>query len=616
MSAVKALAKFISMLWTGVDGLRKVLHLLILLFIFSIIISALSSSTPVVPRSAALVIKPAGRLVEQLSGEPFDRAVAELMGNAQPETLLQDIVDGLRFAKDDDRITSVLLDLSAMPGGGLSKLKRIGDAIDDFQESGKPVVARADYYGQGSYYLASRADEIYMHPEGALLLYGFGAYLNYYKAAIDTLKIDWNIFRVGTYKSAVEPFMRNDMSDADRYALSELIDQLWALYKADVEKARELEEGTIDNVLEDLVAEVRSTNGQLAEIALNNGFVDELWTRQQVQQRLVEIAGTNGDDSDYPVANLDDYLQQMRLLKGDSIADENVAIVVASGEMLNGSQAPGTIGGDSTAKLLREARLDDSVKAVVLRVDSPGGSTFASAVIADEIYALQESGKPVVASMSSVAASAGYSISMGADRIFSSPYTITGSIGIFGMFPTFQRSLETLGISTDGVGTTPWAGQLRADRELSEDIKTIFQLSINEGYDHFITGVSDSRGMSKEVVDSIAQGRVWTGEDALANGLVDEFGELEDAIAAAAELAELEEDEYGHKLIEPEVDPGEQLLLDLLGGAKSWGFDVSRLSQPRPAISRVADVLEEALSPLTRFNDPMGIYSHCFCVFE
>ena len=201
-----------------------------------------------------------------------------------------------------------------------------------------------------------------------------------------------------------------------------------------------LEEGTIDNVLENLVAEVTSTNGQLAEIALSNGFVDELWTRQQVQQRLVEIAGTNGEDSEYPIAPLDDYLQQMRLLRGDGAADENVAVIVASGEMLNGSQAPGTIGGDSTAKLLREARLDDSVKAVVLRVDSPGGSTFASAVIADEIEALQESGKPVVASMSSVAASAGYSISMGADRIYSSPYTITGSIGIFGMFPTFQRS--------------------------------------------------------------------------------------------------------------------------------------------------------------------------------
>jgi protease-4 len=616
MSIARAFGKLFSLLWTGVDGIRKLLHLAILLFLFSIVISALSTSVPVVPASAALVIQPAGRLVEQLAGDPFDRALAELLDEAEPQTLVKDVIDGLAYAKDDDRITSVYLDLSAIPGGGMSKLARIGDAIDDFRESGKPVIATSDYFTQGNYYLASRADEIYMHPEGILAIYGFGAYLNYYKEAIDTLRIDWNVFRVGSYKSAVEPFTRNDMSEADREALANVIDQLWGQYMDDIESARSLEPGTIDALLTDLVGTVEQADGDLGQVALDVGLVDGLLTREQVRERMVEIAGENGDDSAFPVASLDEYLAQMRGLKGDGAQEENVGIIVASGEILNGTQPPGVIGGDSTAKLLRQAREDDSVKAVVLRVDSPGGSTFASAVILDEVNALRAAGKPVVASMSSLAASAGYSISMASDRIFATPNTLTGSIGIFGMFPTFQRSLDALGISTDGVGTTPWAGQLRPDRELSADVKAIFQLSVNNGYDDFISGVAEHREMSKEVVDSIAQGRVWTGNDAIANGLVDELGELEAAIAAAAELAELGPEDYGTRYFERELDPGEQLLLDMLGGAKGWGLDLASFARPRPSLSYVADMLDEALSPLTRFNDPGGIYAYCFCVIE
>jgi protease-4 len=611
-----AIRKLFSFLWAGADGLRKVLHLLLLLLIFSLIISALSSSTPTIPGSAALVIQPTGRLVEQLAGDPFERALAELMGDAEPQMLVQDVIDGLRYAKDDDRISSVVLDLSSMPAGGFSKLERIGDAIDDFRESGKPVIARADFYSQGSYYLASRADEIYMHPDGAVLIYGFGAYLNYFKEAIDKLKIDWNVFRVGTYKSAVEPFTRNDMSDPDRESLASVLDQLWSKYVSDVEAARELEPGTINTLLEDLVGTVESSDGDFARIALDAGLVDALWTRQQIRDRMVEVAGENGEETDYPVAYLDEYLKQVRLLKGGASAEENVGIVVAAGQILNGTQPPGTIGGDSTAALLREARNDNSVKAVVLRVDSPGGSSFASEIIRNEVEALKSAGKPVVVSMSSVAASGGYWIAMSADRIMATPTTITGSIGIFGMFPTFQRSLGALGITTDGVGTTPWAGQLRPDREMSEEIKTIFQLSINEGYDDFISGVATNRGMSKAVVDSIAQGRIWTGSDALANGLIDEFGELEDAVSAAAELAELDEDAYGRKLFEKALEPGEQLLLDLMSGLQDRGINFSRIAEPRPSIARIADLVERSLSPLTRFNDPRGAYAYCFCEFE
>jgi protease-4 len=616
MAIVRAFGKLFSFLWRGVDGVRKILHLIILLMIFSIFVGALSSSVPTIPGSAALVIQPVGRLVEQLAGDPFDRAVAELLDDAEPQTLVKDIIDGLAYAKDDDRITSVVLDLSAIPGGGLSKLTRIGDAIGDFRESGKPVIAKADYFTQGSYYLASRADEIYMHPDGVLVIPGYGAYQMYYKEALDTLRVDWQVFRAGTYKSAIEPLTRNDMSDDDREAIANVIDQLWDRYKTDIETSRDLEPGTIDDVLANLVANVEAVDGDLAQVALDHGLVDGLWTREQFRKRMIEIAGENGDDSAYPVASLDDYLLQMRGLKGNGERKDNVAIIVAAGEVLNGSQPPGVIGGDSTAKLLRQAREDDSVKAVVLRVDSPGGSTFASEVIRNEVEELKAAGKPVVASMSSIAASAGYNISMAADRIFATPNTLTGSIGVFAAFPTFPRALDAIGVSVDGVGNTPWSGQLRPDRPMSEDVKTILQMSVDNTYARFISGVADNRGMDIDVVDSIAQGRVWTGADALANGLVDEFGELEAAVASAAELAELDAGDYGTKYFDKKLDPSEELLLNLLGGAKAWGIPIAGAMSNRRSLEMLADIVEGALSPLTRFNDPRGLYSHCFCVFE
>jgi len=616
MSIGNSLKRLFVALWSGVDGVRKVLHLLVLLFIFSIVVSALSYSTSVVPASAALVIRPVGRIVEQLAGDPFERALAELVGDAEPQTLAQDIIDGLEYAKDDDRITMVLLDLSAMPGGGLSKLQQIGTAIDDFRLSGKPVIAKADYYGQGSYYLASHADEIYMHPDGILVLSGFGAYLNFYKSALDKLRIDWNVFRVGAYKAAVEPYMRNDMSPEFRESLGGVLDQLWTQYLSDIEAARELDEGTVARVLDNLIENVQASDGDLAQVAIDAGLIDKLVTRAELQEIIVEIAGTDGDETDYPSTSLDGYLQQTRLLHGDKTAKENVAIIIASGEILNGSQPPGTIGGDSTASLLRQARKDDSVKAVVFRVDSPGGSAFASEVILNEIEEIKAAGKPVVVSMSSVAASGGYWVSMAADSIYASPYTITGSIGIFGMFPTFQRSLDALGVTTDGVGTTMWAGQLRPDREMSDEMRTLFQISIEKGYDDFISGVATHRGMLKVDVDNIAQGRIWTATDAYEHGLIDGFGDIDTAVAAAAELAELPADEYGYKYFQQELDPGEQLLLDLMAGAKGFGLTIGSFSKPRPSVERVADILDEALSPLIRFNDPRGIYSHCFCVFE
>ena len=613
MSNRNLLVRLFSAIWSGVDGVRKVLHLVLLLFVFLLFFGAMQDSSLVLPDRAALVIQPYGFLVEQIEGDPFDRALAELAGDGKPQTLLQDIVDALEYAKDDDRIEVVYLELSSLLGAGLSKLQQLSAAIDDFKTSGKPVIASADFLSQQGYYIAAHADEVYLHPDGMLLLQGYGRFRSYFKDAIDLLRIDWNVFRVGTHKSFVEPYTRMDMSDEDRESTLHLVEQLWSLYQVDVETARELDTGTIQDFTDNFAEIVEEAGGDMATAAAQYGLVDDLLKRTEVRELLIDYVGADPDNPDtYQAAFMHNYLAQMRMLSGDKVRSKNVAVIVASGEILFGTQPPGTIGGDSTAELLRRARNDDSVEAVVMRVDSPGGSSFASEIILDEIRALQEAGKPVVASMGSVAASGGYVISMYADRVFASPSTITGSIGIFGMFPTYQRTLDAVGITTDGIGSTPWSGELRPDRAMSEQAKLLFQMVINDGYQDFIGAVADSRGMEVEAVDAIGQGQVWTGMDALNNGLIDELGGLDDAIAAAAELAEISDD-FGIKIIEQELSPTQQVLIDLIGTAASMGVDVSGWAGQSSVVDDIKDLVAEKTSTLLRFNDPKGVYSHCFC---
>ncbi len=608
------LVRLFSAIWGGVDGVRKVLHLVLLLFVFLLFFGAIQDSPLVLPDRAVLVIQPYGFLVEQIEGAPFDRALAELAGDGKPQTLLQDIVDALEYAKDDDRIEVVYIELSSLLGAGLSKLQQMSAAIEDFKASGKPVVASADFLSQQGYFIAAHADQVYLHPNGMLFLRGYGRFRSYYKDAIDLLRIDWNVFRVGTHKAFVEPYTRMDMSEEDRESTLRLVEQLWTLYQVDVETARELDAGTIEDFTDNFSEIVAEAGGDLATAAAQYGLVDDLLKRTEVRELLIDYVGPDEDNPDtYKAVSMYDYLAQMRILSGDKVRSKNVAVIVAAGEILFGTQPPGRIGGDSTAELLRRARNDDSVEAVVLRVDSPGGSAFASEIIVDEILALQEEGKPVVASMGSVAASGGYQISMYADRVFASPSTITGSIGIFGMFPTYQRTLEAIGVSTDGIGSTPWSGELRPDRAMSEHAKQLFQLVIDDGYQDFIGSVADSRGMEIDAVDAIGQGRVWTGMDALNNGLVDELGGLDDAIAAAAELAEIGDEDFGIKSIDQELSPTEQMLIDLLGGVATMGVDVSGWAGQRSVVDDIKSSVVEKTSTLLRFNDPKGVYSHCFC---
>jgi len=616
MSKRNIFVRLIVSLWRGANGLRKALHLVLLLFIFMVFFGALSGTSPLLPEKAALYIKPSGALVEQLEGDPYDRALTELVGEKQAQTRVQDIVDALEYARTDDRITVVHLELSGLGSAGLSKLQRIAAAIDSFQESGKPVVASADSFAQQGYYLAAHADELYMHPEGILFLQGYGQYRNYFKDAIDLLRIDWNVFRVGTHKSFVEPYTRMDMSPEDRESRIRLIEQFWSTYQKDVDAARGLPDGAVDGYAQHMVQRVAGADGDIAVAAHDDGLVDDLLTRTALRERIKEYSGPDSDDETmYSSVALQEYLRQMRLLHGPKEEEENIAIVVAAGEILDGTQPPGSVGGDSTAALLREALSNESVKAVVLRVDSPGGSAFASEVIAQEIRSLQQAGKPVVASMGSYAASGGYWISVVADKVLASPSTVTGSIGVFGMVPTFQRSLEAVGVATDGVATTPWAA-LRLDLELPEQAKQIIQMVVENTYDDFLSSVAENRGMEKQAVDTIGQGQVWTGVDALENGLVDELGGIDEAVMTAAELVGLEEGTYGKLSIEPKLSPTEQMILDLLTVVKSMGFDPASLVAAPAPIASFADQLQKLLAVVTKFNDPKGVYSHCFCEFE
>jgi protease-4 len=618
MSSGNIIFRFFGAIWHGLNGLRKILHLLLLLFIFLMFFGAISDGPPqLMPQKAALVVHPVGQLVEQIAGDPYDRAVAELFDDPPPQTLVSDVVEAFRLASTDDRVEIVHLELSSLGSSGLSKLQRIAAAMDSFRDSGKRIIASADYFSQQGYLLAAHADEVYMHPEGIVFLQGYGSYRNYFKDAIDLLRIDWNVFRVGTHKSFVEPYTRMDMSPEDRESRQRLIDQFWAMYESDVVAARGLPQGAINDYSQNLVEYVRSANGDISQAALDRGLVDELLGRAELRELLQGYVGVDSDDdSMYSAVYMHDYLGQMNLLHGPRLQSENIGVVVAAGDILNGTQPPGTIGGDSTAALLRRALTDESVKAVVLRVDSAGGSVFASEVIAQEVEALQAAGKPVIASMSSVAASGGYWISVVADRVIASPATVTGSIGIFGMVPTFQRTLKMAGIGTDGVGTTPWSGELRPDREMSEHTRQLFQLVIEDGYDDFISGVAEHRELDKGYVDSIAQGQVWTGDDAFENGLVDQLGEFDDAIQAAAELAGLEEDEYGQKLIERQLTPTEQMILDLLSIFRVTGMDpVVFVDAPTP-IEVFTNQLQKLIAHVGRFNDPKSIYSHCLCEME
>ncbi len=612
MSAGSALKGFFGLVWRILEGVRKVLHLVLLLVIFGFILAALHTSIPIVPRVAALIIAPQGELVEQLSGDPVRRAFGEASGRPAPETLLRDVTDAIAAAKSDSRIKLIVLDLDELDSSGLSKLQEIGAALRDFRASGKRVVSASDSLDQTQYYVAAQAGEVYLDPMGIVSIDGFSYYRMYYKDAIDKLGVDFNVFRAGTFKSYTDQFSRSDMAPSEREETSVWLEALWNAYVQDVTRARSLPPGALNEFVGEQPAALQAVNGDMAKMALQRGLVTALKSRRQVAEELKGLVGEDRDSHSFNSIGMNQYLAAVRAKHAlKSKFDAKIGIVVASGEIFDGHRPPGSIGGESTADLLRQARYDNAVKGVVLRVDSPGGSEFASEIILREVQALRKAGKPVVVSMSTYAASGGYYISAAANQIFASPTTLTGSIGVFSFIPTFQRSLEKIGVKVDGIGTTPLAGELRIDRALGPATKQILQVSVDHAYAQFLRRVADGRKKTVEDIDKIAQGRVWAGVDAQRIGLVDHLGGLKDATDAAAKLAELGKD-YEVDYIEPELSLREELLMQIRSQALSIG-DMAGIIAPRSNVERMLDPLLEQVHSIAKLNDPRGLYAYCWC---
>ena len=597
---------FFSTLGRGFDLLRTVIgNVLLVVFILVLALVLFSGPTlPQVPDGGALVLKLEGIVVEEQSATSSLQDLFT-MGQTDDEVPLQHIVDALDRAASDDRISLLLLDFDDLVGVSAAHMQTIGSHIEAFKASGKPVWAVGNYYGQSQYYLASFADAVYMHPMGQVLLTGFDSFQPFFSQLLDKIRVNIHVFRVGTYKAAVEPFTRSDMSDEARQANQAMVDGLWQGYLSAVAANRQLQPEQLQEYADGFDRILADTQGDMARAALERRLVDELLTHDQMIDRVAALVGQESDGgTDFRGIGLRGYLAATAPQSG--AGNGRVAVIRAEGAILMGEQPPRSIGAETLTELIRRARKDDSVRALVLRVNSPGGSAFASEVIRQELELVQISGKPVVISMGSAAASGGYWISATADRIFASPGTITGSIGIFGILPSFEESLAEVGVRYDGVGTTALSGGMDPATGISPVVGRILQANVEAGYQRFINLVARGRDMTPEAVDAIAQGRVWLGTKALELGLVDELGELDAAVASAAELAGLETVETID--IRRQLSPREQLMRELGEnlGITEWG--------PAGAGSVVPPVLTMLGRPfelLLRLNDPANTYALC-----
>jgi len=596
------IAKVFKGIWTGINFSRRLILNVLFLFLVVIFIVSVSSDGDkiIVEEGSVLRLNLNGPIVEEKTYiDPVEAAINDATASADSpsEILLDDVVEVINEAAQDSRISAILLDLQEMPKAHLNKLKQITQALETFKATGKKVIASGYYYTQAQYYIAAHADEIAMHPYGSVLI-----------------EVTQHIFRVGTFKSAVEPFIRNDMSEAAKEANRVWLGALWNEYKQDVSAVRPFDESNFDETMDVYLAKMQAANGDAGKYALDNQWVDSLKTNQQIRQQLIELVGENEDGKTFKQVSFGEYLSLVKPpIEFDNPMTEKVAVVVAKGTIVDGERRAGEIGGDSTAALLRKARLDDKVKAVVLRIDSGGGSMFASEVIRAEVLALKAAGKPVIASMSSVAASGGYWIASAANEIWAAPSTITGSIGVFGTFMTFEDTLAKIGVYSDGVATTELAG-FSITRPLNEKMAKVIQMSVEEAYGRFLDVVAEARNMTPEQVDKIAQGRVWIASQAQELGLVDKLGNKQDAIKAAAELAKL--NYYDVKTIKQSLSPQEKMLQDIFGSAavKSvLGLETQKTAvlASQANLQSVIKQLSSEVENLKDYNDPQGVYARC-----
>ena len=589
------------------SGIRTLFSLIFVVFFGFVVTGMFADGIQSIPEEGALYLAPSGVLVDQKS---YVDPVGQFMGQANSgdaETLVRDIIEALDRARYDSRITHLLLDTDYMSGGGISKLEEIGAAFSRFKESGKPMIAVGDNFNQQQYFLAAHADEIIVNPFGGVTITGFGAYNSYFKDALDKLKINMHIFRVGKYKSAIEPFIGNSMSAEAKEETQELIDSLWQFYTSKLEKLRHLPNGTIDDFASNLHLKITAAEGDSAALAKQEGLVDRVATRSQIVAYLNQVLPST--DGKFDSTNMRAYLNNSRLASGSTANKSKIALVVAKGTILDGDQPEGSIGGDTLAGIFADLRDDDDVKAAVLRIDSGGGSAFASDVIRDAISATQNQGIPVVVSMGSYAASGGYWIAAEADQVLAMSTTLTGSIGVFGVIPTAEDSLAALGIYSDGVGTTDISGMMQLDRPMTPQAEMIFQAGVDNIYTRFITLIADARKSTPSAVHEIAQGRVWTGEKALELGLVDQLGDLNQAIIVAAKLAKVSDYDVDYR--RKPMTLYEQFFIQLNSNVRAFmaGFGVQGLLPT--VLHRQAELILKPLHVLDTLNDPKGLYLYC-----
>lgn len=608
------LLRIVRSLWRTLDFSRRLAVNLLFLLLVVLVFGYLFGAKPILKSRTVLVIAPQARIVEQYSTDPGSMALQRAFGQQSKEVQLRDLLRALDAAKTDRRIERVLIRPDQIGADGMAQLREVAQAIRELRASGKEVIAYAENLDQMGYLIASEANRIYLHPDGTLVLEGLSRYRSYFREGLqDKLGVDVHLFRVGEYKSAAEPYILDAASPASKQADLFWMNDLWQRYLGDVASARHLDAARLATDIDDLPNGLKAAHGNLAQWALNEKLVDALKTSDEVEGMLEAKGVVDTDIHSFRQVDLDDYLAHLGSAQ-PALKQPRVAVVVAAGEIGSGEQPPGKIGGDSTAALIERARFDDTVKALVLRVDSPGGEVFPSEQIRREVELTRAAGIPVVVSMGNVAASGGYWISMNANRIYADPSTISGSIGIFGLVIDGPRALAKIGVHTDGVGTTRWAGAFDPTRPLDPAVGEVIQSSIDHGYAQFIGKVAAARGRTPEQIDTIARGRVWSGAQAKERGLIDAFGGLHDAIRAAAQLGKLDPDHAAVQYVEKPMTPFERFFAGLSENNRARSLLASSGLAGWVLPARTQDELQHGLSWLqAQQQRPFSAVAHCFC---
>jgi protease-4 len=604
-------------IWTTLNFTRQLVFNLLFLLVLFLVLAAIIGRPGAEPvqEKTALVVNLGGTMVEQFTSAPLDRVINQATGQATREIQLRDAIRVIKAAKDDDNIDRIVLMTDGFNVAGFAALRDLAAALREFRASGKQIVAYGTYMEQKQFYLAAQADEVYLDPQGGVVIEGFGRYRLYYREGLqDKLGVDVHLFKVGEFKSAAEPYVLDGSSPEAREADLYWMTDIWNRFVGDIAEARGVEPAAMEAMIQNFAERVSAAGGDLGQLAVDEKLVDGLKTSQELRAMLIERGAEDEENKTFRQVGFDAYLAKLKVSDMGVDSRPQVAVVVAQGEITDGEQAPGTVGGESTSALLRQAREDENVKAVLLRVDSPGGGVFPSEQIRREVELIKAAGKPVVVSMANVAASGGYWISMNADSIYADESTITGSIGIFGLFMTAPRVLDKIGVTSDGVGTAPLAGAFDPTRALDPNVGVLIQAVIDKGYDEFTGKVAAARGSTPAEIDVHARGRVWSGSQAKDRGLVDELGGFEDALAATVSLAKLEDGKYGVTYVEKPLTPFERFVTNLGGNSRMQG--VLRALAPTPLLLDRAtlDRVEREMRWLEGDSRmPFRTVVHCLC---